>query len=252
MAAITALVVATGQQGQRIVASNRLYGRTTQLFSQELPRFGVTTEYVDANDPAQVDAALAKGARLLFVETMSNPLLRVPDLPRLAGLAHERQCLLFVDNTFATPVLTRPLELGADLVMESLTKIIGGHSDVTLGFAGGKGDLLSQVTQMMSIWGLASNPFDCWLAERGLATLALRLKAASANALALAEDRARVLREVESLPLPLRQVIMLYYYDDLTYREAAELLGVSAATVNARLTKARATLRERMSDRIVQ
>jgi cystathionine beta-lyase/cystathionine gamma-synthase len=118
---------------------------------------------------------------------MSNPLLRLMDVARLAKLAREHDCLLFVDNTFATPVLTRPLELGADLVMESLTKMIGGHSDVTLGFVGGTGELLPQVAQVVSIWGLAANPFDAWLAVRGLATLPLRMRAACANAAALAD-----------------------------------------------------------------
>lgn len=188
MAAITALVVATMQHGQRIVASNRLYGRTTQLFSQELGRFGIVTEYVDANDLQQVESALVKGARLLFVETMSNPLVRVVDIANLATLAHRHNCLLVVDNTFATPVLTKPLDLGADLVMESLTKMIAGHSDVTLGFVGGNdADLLPALTAAVSIWGLASNPFDCWLAERGLATLELRMHAACQNAARLAE-----------------------------------------------------------------
>jgi cystathionine beta-lyase/cystathionine gamma-synthase len=188
MAAITAIVVATMQQGQRIVASNRLYGRTTQLFSQELNRFGITTEYVDANDHGQVEAALAKGARLLFVETMSNPLVRVVDIPNLATLAHRHNCLLVVDNTFATPVLTRPLDMGADLVMESLTKMITGHSDVTLGLlCGNDADMLPGLTAAVSIWGLASHPFDCWLAERGLATLDLRMHAACQNAARLAE-----------------------------------------------------------------
>src|SRR5207253_1611362 len=93
-----------------------------------------------------------------------------------------------VDNTFATPVLVRPLELGADLVMESLTKMIAGHSDVTLGVVCGKGDdYQAEVAAAMSIWGLASNPFDCWLTERGLPTLPLRMRAASANAAALAD-----------------------------------------------------------------
>src|SRR5205085_9612627 len=90
-------------------------------------------------------------------------------------------------NTFATPVLARPLDLGADFVMESLTKMIGGHSDVTLGVVCGKGDELAQITAVVSIWGLASNPFDCWLASRGLSTLPLRMKAATANAQALAD-----------------------------------------------------------------
>jgi cystathionine gamma-synthase len=187
MAAISAIVLATVQQGQRVVTSHRLYGRTTQLFQQELPRFGVQTTFVDTSDLEQVRHALETPARLLFVETLSNPLLRVADVAALARLSHEAGCLLVVDNTFATPVVVRPLELGADLVMESLTKMIGGHSDVTLGLVCGNNDLLPEVSQVSSIWGLASNPFDCWLAERGLSTLALRMKTASANAAALAD-----------------------------------------------------------------
>jgi cystathionine beta-lyase/cystathionine gamma-synthase len=187
MAAISALVLPLVGQGERIVASNRLYGRTTQLFKEDLARFGVQTDLVDANDLDAVRAALAKPARLLFVETMSNPLCRVVDIEELARLAHAADCRLAVDNTFATPVLCRPLDLGADLVMESLTKMIGGHSDITLGFVGGRRDLLPEVSRAVSVWGLASNPFDCWLTLRGLPTLALRMKAASANAQALAD-----------------------------------------------------------------
>jgi cystathionine beta-lyase/cystathionine gamma-synthase len=189
MASISTIVLALVQQGQRIVASNRLYGRTVQLFEQELGRFGVQTTIVDCNDLDAVRIALQTPARVLFVETVSNPLLRVVDIPALADLAHRHDCRLIVDNTFATPVLTKPLELGADVVMESLTKMIGGHSDVTLGLIAGKdaGDLLPAVTATSSIWGFAPNPFDCWLADRGLATLAIRTKAACVNALALAE-----------------------------------------------------------------
>jgi cystathionine gamma-synthase len=188
MAAISAIVLATVQQGQRILASNRLYGRTVQLFTQELGRFGVATDYVDANDLDAVEAALHKKPRLLFVETMSNPLVRVVDIAALAELAHHHGTLLVVDNTFATPVLTRPMEMGADFVMESLTKMIAGHSDVTLGLVcGNDADMLPAINTASSIWGLASNPFDCWLAERGLATLDLRMRAACKNAERLAD-----------------------------------------------------------------
>ncbi len=186
MAAISGILLATLQQGDRVVASNRLYGRTTALLEQELSRFGVKTALIDSNDLAHVRNALATPARILFVETMSNPLLRVSDLRQLAELAHANNCLLVVDNTFATPVLVRPLELGADLVMESLTKMIGGHSDVTLGVVCGKDELQTEVAQAVSIWGLASAPFDCWLAERGLATLVLRMRTAMDNAAVLA------------------------------------------------------------------
>jgi cystathionine beta-lyase/cystathionine gamma-synthase len=188
MAAISAILLATVQQGQRILASNRLYGRTTQLFTEELGRFGITTEYVDCNDLSAVEAALAKKPRVLFVETMSNPLVRVVDIATLAKMAHANDALLVVDNTFATPVLTKPIELGADFVMESLTKMIAGHSDVTLGFVGGNDpEMLPTINRTVSIWGLQSNPFDCWLAERGLATLELRMQAACRNAAALAD-----------------------------------------------------------------
>jgi cystathionine beta-lyase/cystathionine gamma-synthase len=188
MAAISAILLGTLQQNQRIVASNRLYGRTVQLLDQELSRFGVVTKFVDACDLEQVREALAEDTQILFVETMSNPLLRLVDISALAKLAHDRDCLLVVDNTFATPVLTKPLDLGADLVMESLTKMIAGHSDVTLGLVCGQDmDLLPQMNAEISIWGLASNPFDCWLAERGLATLDLRMRTASHNAGVLAD-----------------------------------------------------------------
>ncbi|HTU17054.1 MAG TPA: aminotransferase class I/II-fold pyridoxal phosphate-dependent enzyme [Gemmataceae bacterium] len=187
MAAISALVLATVEQGQRVLASHRLYGRTTQLFQQELPRLGVQSAFVDTSDLDQVRHALQTPTRLLFVETLSNPLLRVADLEALAHVAHEAKCVFVVDNTFATPVLVRPLDFGADFVMESLTKMIGGHSDVTLGLVCGNNDMQPEVNQVSSIWGFASNPFDCWLAERGLNTLTLRMKTASATAAALAE-----------------------------------------------------------------
>jgi cystathionine beta-lyase/cystathionine gamma-synthase len=187
MAAITAMVLTCAQQGDRIIASNSLYGRSTQLLGQELVRYGLQTTFVDTRDLEQVRAALDKPAKLLFAETISNPLLCMPDLRALAELAHEHGCLFAADNTFATPVLVRPLELGADFVIESLTKEIGGHSDVTLGVLCGTGDNLAQVTSITSIWGLASNPFDCWLTTRGLPTLGLRVRAASGNAAALAD-----------------------------------------------------------------
>ncbi len=187
MSALGAILLATLQQGGRVVASNRLYGRTTQLLHQELARFGISTTLIDTNDLGQVEESLGQPARVLLVETISNPLLRVADIPALARLAHDAGTLLVVDNTFATPILTRPLEMGADLVMESLTKLIGGHSDVTLGLVCGRGEWLPELTQVSSIWGLSANPFDCWLADRGLATLAIRMRTASANATALAD-----------------------------------------------------------------
>jgi cystathionine gamma-synthase len=192
MAAISSIFLANVRQGERIVASKRLYGRSAQLLNQELSRFGVEVTFVDTSDLNDVRTALQTPARLLYIETISNPLLRVTDIEALAVLAHDHDCKLVVDNTFATPILTRPLELGADLVMESLTKMIGGHGDVTLGVVSGTDPaLLPQIGQIVSIWGLASNPFDAWLAQRGLASLPLRMRAAADNAAALADWLAR-------------------------------------------------------------
>jgi cystathionine beta-lyase/cystathionine gamma-synthase len=186
MAALAAILLATLEKGQRVLASNRLYGRTSQLLAQELARFGVDSTFVDVNDLAEVEKALQQPTRLVLVETLSNPLLRVSDISALARLAHACGALLVVDNTFATPVLTRPLELGADLVMESLTKMIGGHADVTLGLVCGNGERLTELAATASIWGLMASPFECWLSLRGLDTLPLRMRAACDNALALA------------------------------------------------------------------
>jgi cystathionine beta-lyase/cystathionine gamma-synthase len=187
MAALSAIFLATCKPGDTIVAGNRLYGRTVQLLQQELNRYGVVSQLVDASDLDAVRAALQSPTRLVFVETMSNPLCRLVDVAALAELAHAAGALLVVDNTFATPELLRPLELGADLVMESLTKMIGGHSDVTLGLVAGTVELQQEIAQVVSIWGLAANPFDCWLAERGLATLSVRMRSATANAVWLAD-----------------------------------------------------------------
>jgi len=188
MAALSAAFLGYVSSGDRIIASNALYGRTTKLLRQELKRFGVTTTVVDTNDLNAVRSAFAQSAKVLFVETMSNPLCRTPDIPALAQIAATNGAKFVVDNTFATPVLFRPLEHGVDIVMESLTKVIGGHSDVTLGLiAGNDVDLLPSITQIVSTWGLAANPFDCWLCERGLSTLELRMRAASTNAARLAQ-----------------------------------------------------------------
>jgi cystathionine beta-lyase/cystathionine gamma-synthase len=188
MAAESASLLALVKPGDSILASNRLYGRTNTLIRQELKRFGVQSTIVDASDLDAVRQAMAEKPRVLFVETMSNPLCRVPDLPALAELAKANGCRFVVDNTFATPAVTKPIAIGADLVVESLTKMIGGHSDVTLGVVcGNDPELLPAMTQIVSVWGLASPPFDCWLAQRSLATLRLRMHTAMCNAAAVAD-----------------------------------------------------------------
>jgi cystathionine beta-lyase/cystathionine gamma-synthase len=190
MAAIGAVLLPLVKAGSRVIASDQLYGKTTHLLVGELSRFGVTTTRVDTNHLPAVKAALAAAPEpaVLLVETVSNPLCRVADVPALADLVHATGAKLVVDNTFASPVLCKPLAFGADVVMESLTKIIGGHGDTMLGFLSGSDpDLGARVTATASTWGYHAAPFDCWLTARGLDTLDLRVKAAAANSVRAAD-----------------------------------------------------------------
>ncbi len=189
MGATVAALLALVADGDRVVAANRLYGRTAQLLRGHLSRFGVDTTFADASDPDAVRAAVnSHPTKVLFVETLSNPLCRVAEIPVLAEIAQAAGATLVVDNTFATPVLCKPLELGAGIVVESVTKLIGGHSDVTLGFVAGTDPaLFPAVKTAVSVWGLSAPPFDCWLATRSLATLDMRAHASAANAAAVAD-----------------------------------------------------------------
>lgn len=187
MGALSAALVALLQSGDHVVVSNQLYGRSLLLFTAEAARLGISSSVVDACDPAAVVAAVNDRTKLLVVETITNPVLRVPDIAALARIAHDRGAWLLVDNTFAGPVVCRPLELGADLVMESLTKSMNGHSDVNLGLLCGRAALWERLPLVLSAWGLASAPFESWLASRGLGTFALRCERACQNALIVAQ-----------------------------------------------------------------
>jgi cystathionine gamma-synthase len=187
MSAVAAVILGLLKSGDHIVAGNQLYGRTMRLVSQELPRLGFATDLVDATDTAAVERALRPATRILLVEVVSNPLLRVPDIAALAELARARRILLIVDNTFPTPIAFRPLALGAPIAFHSITKMLAGHSDVTLGAVCGSRDLLTPIRDAIVTWGLTGSPFDCWLAERGMNTLELRVARANTNAVALAD-----------------------------------------------------------------
>jgi cystathionine gamma-synthase len=191
MSALAAIVLGLLRAGDHIVAGNQLYGRTLRLVSQELPRLGFAADCVDATDIAAVERALRPNTRLLLVEVVSNPLLRIPDIAALSAVARARGVLLVVDNTFPTPLAFRPLSAGADIVFHSITKMLAGHSDVTLGAVCGARDLTTPIRDAIVTWGLNGSPFDCWLAERGMNTLELRVARANANAAALADFLAR-------------------------------------------------------------
>jgi cystathionine gamma-synthase len=191
MSAVAAIMLGLLKGGDHIVAGNQLYGRTMRLVGQELPRLGFATDLVDATDAAAVERAMRPDTRLLLVEVVSNPLLRIPDIEALAALARARGALLVVDNTFPTPLAFRPLALGAHVIFHSITKMLAGHSDVTLGAVCGSRELITPIRDAIVTWGLNGSPFDCWLAERGMNTLELRVARSNTNAAALAEFLAR-------------------------------------------------------------
>ena len=186
MAAITLGCLALNPGRLRVVGAHGLYGGTLSLLRDELPRLGVPTQLVDIDDDAAVDAAL-DGAGLLLVETICNPAMRVPDLPRLAQRAHAAGAQLLVDNTFASPVICRPLEHGADAVMESATKYLSGHADAMAGVLVLGADAGARARDIARVHGATPAPFDCWLVLRGIRTMALRVDAACRSAARIAE-----------------------------------------------------------------
>ncbi len=187
MAAIHAALATFVSAGDRIVCTRAVYGSTRSQLLNVLSRLGVTVTFVDATDPAAVDEALAAlPTRLLHVETIANPTIVVTDIAALAAIAHRHGALLSVDNTFASAYLCRPLELGADIVVESATKFMSGHSDALGGVVVGRHELLARIRAFQVDTGATLAPFAAFLILRGLATLAVRMDRHSANAMALA------------------------------------------------------------------
>ncbi len=187
MAAVFAAVASQVAAGDEIVTGSALYGSTQALFSRHFGRLGVTTRFVDITDIGAVEAACGPATRLVYAETISNPTTVLADIASLAELAHRQGARLIVDNTFASPYLCRPAELGADLVVESATKWLGGHSDVIAGVVAGTRDRMTEVRELQVDTGGIIAPFSAFLVLRGLETLAVRMDRHSATALALAE-----------------------------------------------------------------
>ena len=191
MSAISAGLLGLLQSGDHVVAGDQLYGRSLRLLSQDLPRFGITTTFADPTDGGAVEAAITERTKLILVEIVSNPTLRVADMRRIEALAKDRGVLLMVDNTFTTPLGYRPFDHGADIVIHSVTKLLAGHSDVTLGYVAARDPAhRTAIYDAAATMGLTPSPYECWLAERGLYTFDLRFEQASANAAALADDLA--------------------------------------------------------------
>lgn len=201
MAAILATVMGLMKGGEHIVSSHSIFGATVQMFTTLLPKFGVTTTFVDGTDVSAWEKAITPATRMLFVETPSNPLTEIADLAALAALAKRSGTLLVVDNCFCSPALQRPLDLGADLVVHSATKYLDGQGRVMGGAVAGRGNLVTDgIFPFLRTAGPSLSPFNAWVLLKGLETLSLRMVAQSERALVLA-------RWLESRP----EVERVYY-----------------------------------------
>jgi cystathionine beta-lyase/cystathionine gamma-synthase len=186
MGVLSGMLLAMVGSGDHLVADRHAYGGTHTLLTQDLPRIGIEATLVDVANLSALTAAIRPNTRAILVETLSNPTLRVSDIPAIARLGQNRSIPVIVDNTFTSPILLRPLDLGADLVWHSLAKYLGGHSAAMGGIAVGRADLIAAARAKIVHFGASLGPFDAWMVGQGLPTLALRLAAHSANALAVA------------------------------------------------------------------
>ena len=187
MAAVTSVFLAFLDKGAHVVASETLYSASRLSLENEFSRFGVTARFVNTSDLNAAEAAMQANTRLIFIETPANPTMEITDIEGAATIAHRFGALLVVDNTFASPFLQRPINLGADIVVHSCTKFINGHSDVLGGMIVSRTDELHQkVRSILNIFGAIMDPHQAWLILRGVRTLALRVEKAQENALKMA------------------------------------------------------------------
>ncbi|MEO0206463.1 MAG: PLP-dependent aspartate aminotransferase family protein [candidate division WOR-3 bacterium] len=187
MAAVFAVILASCHSGDHIIVDKIIYGGTYTLCQNVLPRAGISTTFASPGDATQIKAAIRPNTKLILIESPANPTLKINDIAYIAELCHQHKIMLCVDNTFATPYLQRPIELGADIVVHSATKYLGGHGDLIGGIALGKKDFIESMFKMVArdIGGCIS-PINAWLILRGLKTLAVRMERHCANAMAIA------------------------------------------------------------------
>lgn len=229
MAAISALMLNRLSAGDRLVMSDVAYPGTTELAYHTLPRLGIEVTPVDMSDLGQVEAALQRPAKLVWVESPANPIMRLTDIAAVAELAHGAGAEIAVDSTFATPVATRPLELGADYVVHSLTKYIGGHGDALGGAVLSDRARLEQLQLEATVhFGGVISPFNAWLIMRGAATLPVRMAAHEAGALAVAE----ALEEHPKVRRVLYPGLASHPQHELARRQMANFSGMIAFQVD--------------------
>lgn len=187
MAAISAAVMANVKSGDHVMCHNSLYGGTNGLFTSDLPQWGVTPNFVDACDPSSWKAKLTPQTKIFYVESITNPITDVACLKEVAAFAKEHGLISMIDNTFASPINFTPADLGFDIVLHSATKYLNGHSDICAGVVAGKQELLEKIVHVLNHLGGCLDPNSCFLLQRGLKTLSLRVKAQNENAMAVAE-----------------------------------------------------------------
>lgn len=188
MAAVTVALLGCLRAGDHVLGGDQLYGRSLRLMAETLPQLGIETSLADPTDAAAFERGLRPNTKAILIETVSNPTLRVADVAGIAALAQARGISLLVDATFSTPRAVRALEVGADIVIQSVTKLLAGHSDVTLGYVLARDPVRQAAMRTLAVtMGLTPSPFDCWLAERGLFTFNLRYDRAEDNARRLAD-----------------------------------------------------------------
>ncbi len=187
MAAVTNTVFALLKSGDRVVTIKDTYGGTNQFFREFLPKIGIEVRMCDTTNPDQMEEEIGKGCRLVYLETPTNPTLKVVDISRVAKAAHDSGAVVVTDNTFATPVNQLPLKLGSDMVLHSASKFLGGHADALGGVVCGPREMVKQVFHYREITGAALDPFAAYLLVRGLKTLQLRVERQNANAMKIAE-----------------------------------------------------------------
>ncbi|WP_439143136.1 trans-sulfuration enzyme family protein [Planktotalea sp.] len=193
MSAVFAALAGILSAGDHVIGGDQLYGRSLRLMKEDLPRFGIETSLADPTNATAFAKAIRPNTKAVLIEVVSNPTLRIADMQGIAELCRERGLILMVDNTFTTPRGYLPFENGADVVIHSVTKLLAGHSDVTLGYVAAKDPTMQKKIYDFAVTtGMTASPFDCWLAERGLATFELRFARAQSNAAALADHLAEL------------------------------------------------------------
>ena len=186
MAAISASLLSVLRAGDHVIAQDGLYGGTHDLMTRDLPRLGIAVTFIPGDDPADWRAAATARTRVLYVEALTNPLLRVADLPAAAAFARERDLVSIIDNTFATPLALQPLRQGFDLVVHSATKYLNGHSDLIAGAVMGRSARVREVKRTLDHLGGSLDPHACFMLQRGLKTLGVRYRHQCATSLAVA------------------------------------------------------------------